>query len=103
MSDPSLATPLIDVRRIPPPQRHPLVFGSFDALPRGAALELVNDHDPVPLHFQFERQRSGQFRWDYLLAGPELWHVRISRLDTAQVEGEAAAVGSSCCGSCSCR
>lgn len=95
------AASLIDVRRIPPPQRHPLIFATFDALAAGAALELVNDHDPVPLYFQFDQQRSGRFRWDYLEAGPALWRVRITQLGGA--DGEAAAVGSSCCGSCSCR
>ncbi len=39
----------IDVRSIPGPQRHPLIFHTFDALAPGEALELVNDHDPFPL------------------------------------------------------
>jgi uncharacterized protein (DUF2249 family) len=100
-----LAEPVqrIDVRQVPPPQRHPMIFSVFDGLAPGAALELVNDHDPVPLYFQFDRQRSGQFRWDYLDAGPDLWRVRITQVGGARADGEAAQVGSSCCGSCSCR
>lgn len=90
---------LIDVRTIAPPQRHSLIFAAFDGLDPGSALELVNDHDPVPLYFQFEKTRSGQFRWDYLQSGPDLWQVRIARV----ASGEAGAVTSECCGSCSCR
>ncbi|MFO1253200.1 MAG: DUF2249 domain-containing protein, partial [Inhella sp.] len=45
----TLATPTIDVRRLAPAQRHPLIFAAFDGLAVGDAFELVNDHDPVPL------------------------------------------------------
>ena len=34
----------VDVRSIVPRERHPLIFGSFDALSAGEALLLVNDH-----------------------------------------------------------
>lgn len=37
---------VIDVRRIPHHKRHALIFGTFDALPDGEALQLINDHDP---------------------------------------------------------
>ncbi|HQU50929.1 MAG TPA: DUF2249 domain-containing protein, partial [Casimicrobiaceae bacterium] len=45
-------TQLINVPTVPPPQRHALIFATFDALPVNGAFELVNDHDPVPLYFQ---------------------------------------------------
>ena len=40
---------------------------------------LVNDHDPLPLRYQFEAQYAGEFTWDYLEAGPTVWRVRIGR------------------------
>ena len=43
------------------------------------SFELVNDHDPKPLYYQLEADYSGQFSWDYLEAGPEVWRVRIGR------------------------
>ena len=89
----------IDVRQVPPPQRHPLIFSTFDALAPGAAFEIVNDHDPVPLYFQFEKTRLGQFEWRYLEAGPSQWHVRISRVAAGAPTGDT----SGCCGQCSCR
>lgn len=70
---------LIDVRTIPGPQRHPLIFKTFESLKIGESLELVNDHDPFPLHNQFQFMKGGQFNWQYLQEGPDLWRVRISR------------------------
>ncbi len=71
---------VLDVRRIPPPERHAQIFRSFDALAAGEAIELVNDHDPKPLRFQFEDRLRGGFDWTYLESGPALWRVRIAKL-----------------------
>lgn len=94
----SLGSPRIDVREIAPRDRHALIFTCFDTLKAGEALELVNDHDPVPLRFQFEDRSSGRFEWSYLESGPELWRVRIARL----AEVDAAAPGDSCCSGGAC-
>ena len=83
----------IDVRTIPPQQRHAQIFGAFDALAGGEALELVNDHDPRPLYYQFNAQVPGQFAWDYLESGPQLWRVAITR-----TQAGPGAEGGSCCG-----
>lgn len=40
---------------------------------------LVNDHDPVPLYYQFAGEHGGTFRWEYLEQGPETWRVRITK------------------------
>lgn len=71
----------IDVRTVPGPQRHPLIFRTFEGLIPGEALELINDHDPFPLRNQFNMMKPGQFSWDYLQEGPDLWRVRIGRLE----------------------
>ncbi|HET7348976.1 MAG TPA: DUF2249 domain-containing protein, partial [Acidobacteriaceae bacterium] len=44
------STEELDLRQVPRPQRHPLVFAKFDALPVGESFFLVNDHDPIPLN-----------------------------------------------------
>ncbi|MBK7024576.1 MAG: DUF2249 domain-containing protein [Sulfuritalea sp.] len=69
----------VDVRSIVPRERHPLIFGSFDALSAGEALLLVNDHDPKPLFYQFQAESKGEFTWDYLESGPDVWQVRIGK------------------------
>ena len=83
----------IDVRTIAPRDRHPLIFSTFSGLAAGQALELVNDHDPRPLYYQFNAQMPGQFTWDYLENGPDLWRVAITR-----TRAGGAAEGGSCCG-----
>jgi uncharacterized protein (DUF2249 family) len=69
----------LDVRVIPPREKHPTIFQTFDALRAGESFVLVNDHDPFPLRYQFEAERSGSFTWEYLEKGPVVWRVHISR------------------------
>jgi uncharacterized protein (DUF2249 family) len=71
--------PELDVREIPPARRHTLIFHTYEALEPGRAFVLVNDHDPKPLYYQFEAERRGEFTWDYLEQGPQVWRVRIGR------------------------
>jgi uncharacterized protein (DUF2249 family)/hemerythrin-like domain-containing protein len=84
----------VDLRQIPPPQRHPLIFSTFGTLAPGEAMILVNDHDPKPLYYQFQATMPGQFAWDYLENGPEVWRVEIRKLTPAShtAEPEALAV-----------
>jgi len=69
----------LDVRTVPPAQRHPLIFQTFDALQPGEAFMLVNDHDPKPLYYQFKFEKEGQFTWDYVEQGPEVWRVQVGK------------------------
>jgi len=80
----------VDVRAIAPRERHPLIFSTFQQLAPGAAMELVNDHDPRPLYYQFNAELPGEFSWDYLEQGPDTWRVSIKRVAGAQP--------TSCCG-----
>ncbi len=70
---------ILDVRTIPPAQRHPMIFQRFASLPLGGNFVLVNDHDPKPLYYQLNFEYSGQLGWGYLEQGPAVWRVRISR------------------------
>ena len=77
----------IDVRSIAPRDRHPLIFQTFDGLTPGEAFELVNDHDPKPLYYQFQVERPGAFAWRYLEQGPDVWRVEIGRVPAAAAVG----------------
>ena len=70
----------LDVRIIPPRDKHPRIFQTFDALNPGEILLIINDHDPKPLKYQFEFERPGKYGWKYLEEGPEVWKVEIARL-----------------------
>jgi uncharacterized protein (DUF2249 family) len=69
----------LDVRTIQPRARHSMIFTTFDSLKPGESFELVNDHAPTPLYYQFLHVRPGFFEWLYLEEGPETWRVRITR------------------------
>jgi uncharacterized protein (DUF2249 family) len=69
----------LDVRDLPPAQRHEAIFAAYRDLAAGAGFVLINDHDPKPLRYQFEVEHAGQFTWQSLEAGPEVWRVRIGR------------------------
>lgn len=72
-------TTTLDVRPIPPPQKHPTIFQTFESLAPGQSFILVNDHDPKPLYYQFVHEHEGQFTWEYLEQGPAIWRVQIGR------------------------
>ncbi|RVP09021.1 DUF2249 domain-containing protein [Sinorhizobium meliloti] len=84
--------PSIDVRTVPPRERHPRIFGMLGALPAGGSMLITSDHDPRPLRYQLETNFPGEFGWDYLEKGPEAWRVEIARLE----EGAGCEC---CCGS----
>lgn len=89
----SLAPATIDVRAIPPRERHATLFAMLRSLAVEESLELVNDHAPRPLFHQLQQEAPGQFRWEYLQEGPDTWRVRIARQAAAQGHGP-------CCGGC---
>ena len=70
----------LDLREVPRPQRHPLVFAKFDGLAVGESFVLANDHDPVPLNRQMETMRPGQVEWTYITRGPEIFRIRVRRV-----------------------
>lgn len=80
MSDIS-AKPSIDVRTLAPRERHPTIFGMLHALAPGETMVIVSDHEPRPLHYQIEMSHPGEFSWEYLETGPEVWRVEIGRLE----------------------
>jgi uncharacterized protein (DUF2249 family) len=74
---------VLDVRTFIPAERHRRIFASYEALADGAKFELVNDHDPKPLYYQFDAEHHGRFSWRYLEQGPEVWRVEIGRVGGA--------------------
>lgn len=70
----------LDIRSEIPARRHELIFETYGKLGVGEGFVLINDHDPKPLHYQFQAEHEGQFSWDYLEQGPAVWRVRIGRV-----------------------
>lgn len=74
---------IIDVRPIPKPQRHPLIFDAMEKLDVGEALIIFNDHNPIPLRSQVETLFGEQFEWHYLEEGPEVFRLCFTRRNSA--------------------
>jgi len=68
----------LDIRTVPPKEKHPTIFVTFDALKNGEEFQLVND-DPMPFYYQFKAERPNQFGWEYVEQGPQVWRVNISK------------------------
>ena len=78
--EPSMPTEVsLDVREMVPARRHEIIFETYFALEAGSAFVLVNDHDPKPLYYQFAAEHPGEFSWDAVESGPQVWRVRIGR------------------------
>jgi len=46
----------LDLRDVPPPERHPKIHDAFADLDDGEALTIVNDHEPKPLFYEFQAE-----------------------------------------------
>ncbi|HEX8834683.1 MAG TPA: DUF2249 domain-containing protein [Abditibacteriaceae bacterium] len=73
----------IDVRPIPKPQRHPLIFDVIEVLAVGESVVILNDHNPIPLRGQVETLYGRQFAWCYLEEGPEIFRLQFTRREPA--------------------
>jgi uncharacterized protein (DUF2249 family) len=71
---------VFDVRAIPGRVKHAQIFQRWFDLRVGGHFVLLNDHDPVPLHYQFKGQFPDAFTWEYLQQGPEEFRVKITKV-----------------------
>lgn len=70
---------VLDTRTIPHAIRHATIFGALGAIAPGFALDLVANHNPLPLLAQLEEKQPGDFTVSYIDDGPDLWKVRFTR------------------------
>lgn len=73
-------TAVVNAPEFPSRIRHQVIMDTFDRLPAGEAFLLVNDHDPRPLYYLFQAERTGSFTWTYTEQGPEWYKVVIAKL-----------------------
>jgi uncharacterized protein (DUF2249 family) len=75
----------LDVRELPPAQRHERIFEAYEGLQTGQGFVLVNDHDPKPLYHQFDAEAGDEFYWEYRQKEPGEFRVLIGKDETADV------------------
>jgi uncharacterized protein (DUF2249 family) len=73
------AVPLLDVRVIPHAIRHATIFGAIGGLRPGQQMDLVANHDPLPLLAQLAEREGEAVAHEYLERGPEAWTLRFTR------------------------
>lgn len=77
----------LDLRDIVVFERHPKIFEAWEKLEEGKTLQLINDHDPKPLHYQFEEEYKDSYKWDYVQSGPKDWIVNITKIKASPAAG----------------
>ena len=86
---------VMDVRPIPCSIKHGLIIRTWLELPVGDHFILLNDHDPIPLFYQFTAQWPQTFSWEYQVKAPDECRVKITKLRS--IVAPAAEVPH-CCG-----
>lgn len=77
----------IDVRVFPPIVRHERLLKVFNDLPVDNNFVFINDHDPIPLFYEFKSIHGDVVGWEYLNRGGREWKVRVTRLEASKGEG----------------
>lgn len=77
---------ILDATQIEPKSKHAKIIERFLGLKKNDFFILRNDHDPVPLYYQFQSECPGTFTWEYLSKGPQNWETKITRI----IEEEAS-------------
>ena len=70
----------LDVRQMPPWERHPTIMQAFEDIEVGDAIKLVNDHEPKPLYYQFMAEMPGRVDWESTQLGPREWVAMIKKV-----------------------
>ncbi|MFA5576812.1 MAG: DUF2249 domain-containing protein [Tissierellaceae bacterium] len=74
-----MSTLQIDTRGYEIEDINDIVIKSFDHLPVGEKMVLINDYNPINLFNELEDRRFGKFEWDYMEEGPDIWKVSLAK------------------------
>ncbi|HMU98858.1 MAG TPA: DUF2249 domain-containing protein [Chitinophagales bacterium] len=69
----------LDVRVVAPIQRHEFLVELFKNLPVAESFVFINDHDPIPLFYEFKSIYGDVVDWVYLNRGGREWKVKVTR------------------------
>ena len=80
---PDSITQEIRATEIDPRVRHQTIVAALDALAPGEAVRLRVDHDPKPLYYMLQAERSGLIDWRPEQEGPQEWVILLRRVGVA--------------------
>lgn len=78
------ATAELDVRTLVPIERHKKLLKLFKDLPVGDSFIFINDHDPIPLYYEFRSVYGDVVDWVYLNRGGREWKVKVTRTEASK-------------------
>src|SRR5690606_10001254 len=67
-----------------PIERHRRLLLLFKELPVHDNFTFINDHDPLPLYYEFLSIYGDVVGWEYLNRGGREWKVKVTRLEASQ-------------------
>ncbi len=73
----------LDVRVWVPIERHRTLLKLFKELPVGESFTFINDHDPLPLFYEFRSIHGDVVGWEYLQRGGRDWKVKVTRTEAS--------------------
>ncbi|SEH50454.1 Uncharacterized conserved protein, DUF2249 family [Halopenitus malekzadehii] len=75
--------PTLDVRDIPPVNRHETIHDEFEAMDPGDTLTIVNDHEPKPLFYEMAAEVEAFDEEGYQLteAAPDEYRAEFPKLE----------------------
>lgn len=71
----------LDVRVLVPIKRHEKLIDIFRGLPADESFIFINDHDPLPLYYEFRSIFGDVVEWEYLNRGGREWKVKVTRTE----------------------
>ena len=74
----------LDVRVLIPIQRHELLVGLFKDMKAGETFTFINDHDPIPVYYEFKSIYGDVVGWEYLNRGGREWKVKVTRTEDSK-------------------
>lgn len=73
-----------DVRDLVPRDRHIKLIEVFRNTPVNEGFTFINDHDPLPLFYEFRSIFGDVVGWEYLQKGGRDWKVQVHRTDASE-------------------
>ena len=74
----------LDVRVLIPIERHKLLVKLFGDTKAGESFIFINDHDPIPLYYEFKSIYGDVVFWEYLNRGGREWKVLVTRTEASE-------------------
>lgn len=71
----------LDLREVPPAEQNLRVLQAMESIRPGTIFLVLDNKEPKEIRKQLDHYFEGRFRWKLLQEGPDLWVVKIAKLD----------------------